>query len=265
MARAAAESRRLKGASLVGAGGLVMAAVALAADWGVDGRLGLDIGPFAALWAGLSLAAVGAWAAKPRAHPRDLFWLWSWIGLAGGAAEAVHMGLRLALSDKMHHLPTQWPWMLPLTYGVAFAAAGAAAALGMRWAPMAPAISRPAAAFPAALLIGWAQVCIYESIHPLAQLALATGLAVVASRCTGEAVLGAARRTTPWLAAAAVAWTATWPLVGAAAERNAIDRLPAAPTPHVNVLLIVLDTVRADHLTPYGYARDTTPNMDSLA
>jgi arylsulfatase A-like enzyme len=32
-----------------------------------------------------------------------------------------------------------------------------------------------------------------------------------------------------------------------------------------NVLLIVLDTVRADHLTPYGYSRNTTPNLARLA
>ena len=32
-----------------------------------------------------------------------------------------------------------------------------------------------------------------------------------------------------------------------------------------NVILICLDTVRADHLGTYGYARATTPNLDALA
>ncbi|HEY5659000.1 MAG TPA: sulfatase [Myxococcota bacterium] len=32
-----------------------------------------------------------------------------------------------------------------------------------------------------------------------------------------------------------------------------------------NVLLITLDTVRADHLSSYGYARPTTPNLDAFA
>lgn len=32
-----------------------------------------------------------------------------------------------------------------------------------------------------------------------------------------------------------------------------------------NVLLITLDTVRADHLSCYGYSRETTPNLDRLA
>jgi len=33
----------------------------------------------------------------------------------------------------------------------------------------------------------------------------------------------------------------------------------------LNVLFIVVDTMRADHLSSYGYARETTPNMDTLA
>ncbi|MFM2162888.1 MAG: hypothetical protein RLZZ383_2400, partial [Pseudomonadota bacterium] len=42
---------------------------------------------------------------------------------------------------------------------------------------------------------------------------------------------------------------------------------PARPVPsgRPNVLLIVWDTVRADHLTPYGYARDTTPELAKFA
>jgi arylsulfatase A-like enzyme len=37
----------------------------------------------------------------------------------------------------------------------------------------------------------------------------------------------------------------------------------AATTP--NIILITLDTVRADHLSLYGYERDTTPNLQRLA
>jgi len=37
---------------------------------------------------------------------------------------------------------------------------------------------------------------------------------------------------------------------------------PAYP---VNVLLITVDTLRADHLSVYGYQRPTTPNLDDLA
>lgn len=40
---------------------------------------------------------------------------------------------------------------------------------------------------------------------------------------------------------------------------------PQAASPQPNVLLIVMDTVRADHLSVYGYGRDTTPNLKRLA
>ncbi|TAJ11773.1 MAG: hypothetical protein EPO68_14190 [Planctomycetota bacterium] len=38
-----------------------------------------------------------------------------------------------------------------------------------------------------------------------------------------------------------------------------------APKAKPNVLLITVDTLRADHLGCYGYARDTTPNLDAFA
>jgi arylsulfatase len=38
-----------------------------------------------------------------------------------------------------------------------------------------------------------------------------------------------------------------------------------APGPRLNVLLITIDTLRADHLGAYGYARPTSPNIDRLA
>ncbi len=38
-----------------------------------------------------------------------------------------------------------------------------------------------------------------------------------------------------------------------------------APAPPLNVLLITLDTTRTDHLSAYGYARDTSPRLAELA
>src|SRR5262245_60938202 len=34
---------------------------------------------------------------------------------------------------------------------------------------------------------------------------------------------------------------------------------------HPNVILITIDTLRADHLSLYGYARNTSPNVDGFA
>lgn len=44
------------------------------------------------------------------------------------------------------------------------------------------------------------------------------------------------------------------------------DDLPRDATPaRPNILLIVVDTLRADHLSSYGYPRPTSPKMDALA
>ena len=37
------------------------------------------------------------------------------------------------------------------------------------------------------------------------------------------------------------------------------------PTPVPSVLLVTVDTLRADHLGAYGYFRETSPNIDALA
>jgi arylsulfatase A-like enzyme len=48
-------------------------------------------------------------------------------------------------------------------------------------------------------------------------------------------------------------------------ERVASSRLPAAAASAPNVLLIIVDTLRSDHLASYGYERRTSPAIDALA
>lgn len=48
-------------------------------------------------------------------------------------------------------------------------------------------------------------------------------------------------------------------------ERLAISDLAAAAPGTPNVLVIVVDTLRADHVSFYGYSRPTTPNIDRIA
>jgi len=47
-----------------------------------------------------------------------------------------------------------------------------------------------------------------------------------------------------------------------AAKEEAINNLRC---PNCNVILIGIDTLRADHLSSYGYYRDTSPNIDKFA
>jgi arylsulfatase A-like enzyme len=49
-----------------------------------------------------------------------------------------------------------------------------------------------------------------------------------------------------------------------AIRKGIVDRRPALPGAP-NILLISIDSLRADHLHSYGYARNTSPNLDVLA
>lgn len=72
-----------------------------------------------------------------------------------------------------------------------------------------------------------------------------------------EMARGRVRRShCAWAASALVA--ASWACGPNTAELRALD-------PRPNVVLISLDTVRADHLSAYGYERDTSPTLRTLA
>lgn len=45
----------------------------------------------------------------------------------------------------------------------------------------------------------------------------------------------------------------------------ACSRRPAEPERPRNVIFVLVDTLRADHLGAYGYARETSPNLDAFA
>lgn len=105
-------------------------------------------------------------------------------------------------------------------------------------------------------------------LHRWAALSLAAGLTLVALRWL--------RPRLPRIGLLAprvgIAVCATWLLLLAllapaprAREQWAAWRQPAALADAPNVLFIVMDTVRADHLSAYGYHRPTSPHLERLA
>jgi arylsulfatase A-like enzyme len=97
---------------------------------------------------------------------------------------------------------------------------------------------------------------------------LALGVAVAFTRWLAKHELVALRfwrKTAPWMVAAFL-------LVFIAIqggkwihEEYAVARLPQAAAGSPNVLVIVLDTLRADHLSSYNYSRPTSPQIDRIA
>jgi arylsulfatase A-like enzyme len=127
----------------------------------------------------------------------------------------------------------------------------------------------PSAVGVAALLAAVEPLLIVrERLHPLALLALAAGIGVQLARLA-RSYPRHARRTVTWLTTG----LATVALIGAVwfngsrarRESLALQRLPDAAGGAPNVLLLVLDTVRALSLSVYGYGRPTTPTLERLA
>ncbi len=103
-----------------------------------------------------------------------------------------------------------------------------------------------------------------DALHPAATAVLAAGLGSVLGRRTRPTAAPPVR-TAAALAVAVVVAAAAVEGATRLAERRAEARTPAPPAGRPNVLLLVLDTVRAWNLGLYGHGRPTTPLLDRRA
>lgn len=105
-------------------------------------------------------------------------------------------------------------------------------------------------------------------LHESASALLALGLAAVAARLVAAraARFRSAVRRSLWPLVALVALIAGGTF-GARElrERRAIASLPAAPPDAPDILFLLLDTVRAQSTSLYGYAVSTTPQLEAFA
>lgn len=189
-----------------------------------------------------------------------------WSGLLTGIGELSHAGIR----KFIHHVPLfrsqEIIWMTPvmtalLFAGVALLLVGADRGRGrILRGPVVVGVC-----LGLALLSG---LWLLPRVHRGASLLLAAGIAFRLA-APGARLLPALDRLARWTLPAllaAVGLAAVVPLVRArATERRAIAALPAAQAGAPNVLLIMLDTVRAMSLSLYGYPRPTTPELERFA
>lgn len=188
-----------------------------------------------------------------------------WAGLLAGLVEVGLFLARVELSQ--HGLWRQNPhvvWMIPVANLALFGLAGVVMAVFVR--PL-PRFGRPLAAWllgTLTLMTPWLAI---PGMRAVSCLILAAGLAcwllpVIHARAAGFRTL--VRRSLPGLVLVVLA------LVGVAFswQRPALREVAAtgqAPPDAPNVLLIVMDTVRADATSLNGSERDTTPNLAEFA
>jgi arylsulfatase A-like enzyme len=108
------------------------------------------------------------------------------------------------------------------------------------------------------------------TVVQLAALLLTVALAVVLWRFLRGADARRRALTRPGVAAVVVAvlallWAGGTRLAARPVEHPVPARGPAPPAGAPSILLIMVDTLRADHLGAYGYASAKTPSIDGLA
>jgi len=190
-----------------------------------------------------------------------------WFGSLTSLGELSLLALNKYLFGQFILLGPQVVWMNPVANLFIFSAAG----LGLCLASW---FWRRVACFNLVVwvfaFLGFSSLVLmyHPSLHKYAGIVLAVGLAVqVARMLTAHAggFLRFVRRTTAWMVVSIALMAAGVHLGVGLAERRALALLPPAPREAPNVLLIVLDTVRAQSLSLYGYDRPTTPQLKRFA
>lgn len=191
-----------------------------------------------------------------------------WLGLAYGLAEAAEFCLLGLVPGALawrsgNALPIVW--VAPLVY----AAVGLALATLLWSLTIATRRIDGMKALAFVMLAGGAYLGARlqgQIIAAWASLILALGIGVQLTRVFArrrEQMLSMMRRTLLPLAGVVGALVIIQPMASAALERQALERVPAGAS-GPNVLLLVADTLRADHLSGNGYARPTA-RIDRLA
>lgn len=188
------------------------------------------------------------------------------FGLAAGLAEGITAIFLRGVPGFVVRVSPDILWVAPTFNSALFIALGLGFAVMSPFAPRLANIRIWTGLLSGLTLFGF--LLVIGRVQQTAALLLSVGVAVQTARL----LRGRENRILGWAPRIVGSMIVVMLLVGAVGarwepsrERDLIAALPPPPVNKPNVLLIVLDTVRADHLSSYGYTRTTTPNIDLLA
>ena len=206
---------------------------------------------------------------EPGLPAGTLVWYGAWLGMLGGLGEAIYHGVRQAVvHNPALGLHREMFWMGPLSALLAgVVVAGAMLALARlgatRWH-----------AGKSTLLLGFGTVySVMQSrgiaLYPASEILLSVGLAALVARLVASRAEGLSRMvrsSRPYLVGLVlVAGAYGWYSLPSMAERRARASRAPAEAGRPNIVLLILDTVRAHNLSLHGYERPTTPELDAWA
>jgi arylsulfatase A-like enzyme len=193
-----------------------------------------------------------------------------WFGIVTGLLEGFGLLLFQRINWRhwgpMIHVSPEILWISPTVDLMFFLSLALLIGLTSRFIPRIPPLR--ALSFLLIFLATYDWATLTARLNHRACLLLALGVAVAFGRWIRrheDSMLRVLRRSVPGIViACCLAFTG---VQGGTRlrEKLAESRLPAATPLSPNVLVIVVDTLRADHLSSYGYARPTSPNIDRLA
>jgi arylsulfatase A-like enzyme len=189
-------------------------------------------------------------------------WFGTWTGITLFAA---HLAAR-ELRSRAVHVDPQFVWMAPASNIILFACVALVLiGLGIRWNRVRSRAVVLSAFFSIAVFSG---ALLYPRINGWALLVLGIGVGIQLGWLTAPRL----DRLMPWIrrslvgSLALVAVMTTFVNVRIVLrDRANIAALRTPPADAPNVLLIILDTVRALNLGLHGYDRPTSPFLDELA
>lgn len=193
-----------------------------------------------------------------------------WFGIVAGFGEGFGLLLFQRINwrqwARVMHVSKEILWISPVVDLCFFLVIGLAVAVVSRISRRIPALRVLVFLLVFSTAYDW--LMLTGHFYRRAALLFALGAAVAFGRWFSKheaASVRAGRRSAPWLAAALV--VAIIGIQGGKwiAEEHATSNLPIATPGSPNILVIVADTLRADHLSSYGYPRATSPNIDRLA
>ena len=190
----------------------------------------------------------------------------AWFGLLAGILEGGIANFLRGVPGFAVRVSPEILWIAPAFNLILFLLLGFGLATLFRLRNKGPSVSLTAGLFTWVTLFGL--LLLLGLLNQLASLVLSLGLGVQVARMlrTREVrALSFFQRSVSILITGAVLIGTIGAFWDYGRERYQIGKLPPAKSGSPNVILITLDTLRADHVSAYGYGRSTTPNLDRLA
>ena len=203
--------------------------------------------------------------APPARTAIGLFPVAMWFGLIGGGVQGAWVTFARSEAGLFTHVNDQIAWTAPLSTAIWMAVPGACfwfAERGRpgRWWQAGVSVYASLAAVGILMYV--------VRLHPLARIAVAVGIGTQAGYLATrhQAMVGRlVRRTLPVLASLVVLVGSVFNSAMLVRESRSSASLPPAESGAPNVLLLVLDTVRALDMSLYGLSRATTPEIDRFS